>query len=221
MLHATYDGDGFRFYSYAGTFFEFLWRDYPAKLQEMYRYLRADDPAAFDSWRNRMGSDAGLQQQYDAFLDAQIAIVDDLFVPNTAFTPNGSLKFATPAEVQSAFAAATANTPTCKDDGDPGIGRVHLHRPDHRQPRQLRQPRPGLQGHGRDRRLLHPRPHQARREQLHRYELLLRADRHLVLGQGRHRGLPLRGSAATVTPPPRPMASCTGGPCPPGTVSSR
>ncbi|WP_436318350.1 collagenase [Streptomyces caniferus] len=123
FLHATYDHDGFRFYSYAGTFFEFLWRDHPAKLQEMYRYLRADDPAAFDSWRNRMGSDTGLQQQYDAFLDAQIAHVDDLFVPDTRFTPNGSLKLATPAEVQRAFAAATANTPVCKDDGDPGNGR--------------------------------------------------------------------------------------------------
>ncbi|MFG2826740.1 collagenase [Streptomyces sp. NPDC048434] len=123
FLHATYDHDGFRFYSYAGTFFEFLWREHPAKLQEMYRYLRADDPAAFDSWRNRMGSDAGLQQQYDAFLDAQIALVDDLFVPNTTFTPNGSLKFATPAEVQSAFAAATSNTPVCKDEGDRGNGR--------------------------------------------------------------------------------------------------
>ncbi|MEU7430090.1 collagenase [Streptomyces sioyaensis] len=123
MLHATYDGDGFRFYSYAGTFFEFLWRQYPAKLQEMYRHLRDNDPAAFDDWRNRMGSDVGLQQQYDAFLDTQIAHLDDLYVPNTAFTPNGSLKFATPGEVRSAFAAATANTPTCKDEGDPGIGR--------------------------------------------------------------------------------------------------
>ncbi|WP_327690096.1 collagenase [Streptomyces tubercidicus] len=123
LLHATYDGDGFRFYNYAGTFFEFLWRDYPAKLQEMYRQLRADDPAGFDSWRNRMGSDVGLQQQYDAFLDAQIAIVDDLFVPKTAYVPNGSLKLSTPAEVQSAFTAATASHPTCKDGGDPGYGR--------------------------------------------------------------------------------------------------
>ncbi|MCW7985794.1 peptidase M9 [Streptomyces platensis subsp. clarensis] len=123
LLHATYDGDGFRFYNYAGTFFEFLWRDHPAKLQEMYRHLRADNPAAFDSWRNRMGSDAGLQQQYDAFLDAQIAIVDDLFVPNTTFVPNGSLKLSTPADVQSAITAATASRPTCKDGGDPGYGR--------------------------------------------------------------------------------------------------
>ncbi|GAO07857.1 collagenase [Streptomyces lydicamycinicus] len=123
LLHATYDGDGFRFYNYAGTFFEFLWRDHPGKLQEMYRHLRADDPAAFDSWRNRMGSDPGLQQQYDAFLNAQIAIVDDLFVPKTVFVPNGSLKLSRPADVQSAFTAATAARPICKDGGDPAYGR--------------------------------------------------------------------------------------------------
>ncbi|MFE2229181.1 collagenase [Streptomyces kronopolitis] len=123
MLHATYDKDGFRFYSYAGTFFEFLWRAHPALLQEMYRHLRDDDPAAFDAWRNRMGADAGLQQEYNAFLDTQIAHLDDLYVPDTTFTPNAALKYATPDEVRGAFAAATANTPTCKDEGDPGMGR--------------------------------------------------------------------------------------------------
>ncbi|UKY48330.1 collagenase [Streptomyces inhibens] len=123
LLHATYNGDGFRFYNYAGTFFEFLWRDHPAKLQEMYRFLRANDPAAFDAWRNQQGSDTALQQQYDAFLDDQIAKVDDLYVPNTKFTPNDSLKFAKADEVQGAFAAATQNTPACKDDGDPAYGR--------------------------------------------------------------------------------------------------
>ncbi|REK91991.1 collagenase [Streptomyces inhibens] len=123
LLHATYDGDGFRFYNYAGTFFEFLWRDHPGKLQEMYRHLRENDPAAFDAWRNQQGSDAALQQQYDAFLDDQIAKVDDLYVPNTKFTPNRSLKFAKANEVRSAFAAATASTPACKDNNDPAYGR--------------------------------------------------------------------------------------------------
>ena len=46
LLHATYDGDGFRFYDYAGTFFEFLWTERPSLIREMYGYLRADDPAA-------------------------------------------------------------------------------------------------------------------------------------------------------------------------------
>ncbi len=123
LLHATYAGDGFRFYNYAGTFFEFLWSQRPSLLREMYRYERADDPAGFDAWRNRMGRDAGLQSAYDAFLDEQIAHVGDLFVPDTRFTPVGSLKLAGPAEVQRAFAAATSHTPVCKDNGDPAYGR--------------------------------------------------------------------------------------------------
>ncbi|WP_433545233.1 collagenase [Streptomyces sp. CA-294286] len=123
ILHATYDRDGFRFYSYAGTFFQYLWRDHPAKLQEMYRHLRANDPAAFDAWRKKQGSDAGLQRAYDAFLDRQIAIVDELFVPDTQYTPNGSLKYAGVGEVQAAFKSATSVDTTCKDDGGKELGR--------------------------------------------------------------------------------------------------
>ncbi|MFD8458751.1 collagenase [Streptomyces antimycoticus] len=123
MLHATYDRDGFRFYSYAGTFFEFLWRDHPAKLQEMYRFIRADDPVAFDSWRRQQGADTNLQLQYDAFLDAQIAIVDDLFVPDTTFVPNEDLTLTDAAGAQSAFSRATGNQPVCEDNGDGEHGR--------------------------------------------------------------------------------------------------
>ncbi|MFE0188341.1 collagenase [Streptomyces sp. NPDC058989] len=123
LLHATYAGDGFRFYHYAGTFFEFLWAERPALLREMYGYQRADDPARFDAWRNRMGTDTALQRAYDAFLDEQIAHVDDLFVPATTHTPVGSLKFADAAQVRRAFAAATSHTPRCKDNGDPAYGR--------------------------------------------------------------------------------------------------
>ncbi len=118
LLHATYDGDGFRFYDYAGTFFEFLWTEHPTLLREMYGYERADDPAGFDAWRTRTGADAALQREYDAFLDRQIAQVATLYVPDTQYTANGSLTFATAAEVQAAFAAATANTPVCKDNAD-------------------------------------------------------------------------------------------------------
>ncbi|WP_240139487.1 collagenase [Streptomyces sp. MUM 178J] len=118
ILHATYDGDGFRFYSYAGAFFEYLWQERPSLIQEMYRHLRADDPAAFDAWRTRLGSDAALQRGYDAFLDAQIAKVDELFTPDTTYVPGGELRYATAAEVRAAFASATYNTPECEDNGD-------------------------------------------------------------------------------------------------------
>ncbi|MFG2994193.1 collagenase [Streptomyces sp. NPDC048257] len=120
LLNATYDGDGFRFYSYAGTFFEFLWTEKPTLLREMYTHLRADDVAAYDAWRYRMGADTYLQRDYDRFLDAQIAKVDQLYVPNTSFTPNERLRDSALASVKSSFATATYNTPDCVENGDAG-----------------------------------------------------------------------------------------------------
>ncbi|WP_240351147.1 collagenase [Streptomyces olivoreticuli] len=119
LLHAQYERDGFRFYSYAGTFFEFLWAEHPSLLREMYGYERANDPAGFDAWRDRLGRDAGLQRAYDAFLDKQIAKVQDLYVPSTAFTPVNRLQDASASAVRSSFAAATGATPDCKAGGSP------------------------------------------------------------------------------------------------------
>ncbi|MFE5633961.1 collagenase [Streptomyces sp. NPDC056543] len=120
ILNATYDGDGFRFYSYAGTFFEYLWTEKPSLLREMYTHLRNNDVQAYDSWRHRTGADNYVQRGYDRFLDAQIAKVDDLYVPNTTYTPNDRLRDSTLAAVRSSFATATYNTPDCVENGDPG-----------------------------------------------------------------------------------------------------
>ncbi|MFI6446843.1 collagenase [Kitasatospora sp. NPDC050543] len=119
LIHARYDDTpAFHFYNYAGTFFEFLWQRHPSLIREMYGYQRADDPAGFDAWRSRVGSDGALQAEYGAFLDAQIRNVANLYVPSTSFTPNGYLDYAYPSEVQAAFAKATQITPSCKDNGD-------------------------------------------------------------------------------------------------------
>ncbi|MET9955115.1 collagenase [Streptomyces sp. NPDC006339] len=120
ILHATYDGDGFRFYNYAGTLFEFLWTERPSLLREMYTHLRANDVARFDAWRGRLSADTGLQTAYDRFLDAQIAQVDRLYVPNTTYTPNERLTYSTVAGVRTAFAGATYTNPDCVENGDPG-----------------------------------------------------------------------------------------------------
>lgn len=120
LLHATYANDGFRFYGYAGTFFEFLWTEQPSKLREMYGYLRADDPAGFDAWRVRMGRDSAVQSGYDRFLDAQMAKVDQLYVPNTSFTPNAQLRDGALADVKSTFTTATYSHPDCVENGEPG-----------------------------------------------------------------------------------------------------
>ncbi|WP_030021845.1 collagenase [Streptomyces monomycini] len=118
LLHATYAGDGFRFYHYAGTFFEFLWQQRPSLIREMYGYQRADDPKGFDAWRSRLGADSALQRAYDAFLDARIAEVDDLYVPRTTFHPVASLRFAEASEVRAALATATSLTPACTGSGE-------------------------------------------------------------------------------------------------------
>ncbi|MBT2389739.1 collagenase [Streptomyces sp. ISL-1] len=123
LLHATYDGDGFRFYDYAGTFFEFLWTERPSLIHEMYGYLRADDPAAFDAWRNRLGTDAATQRAYDNFLDTQIARVDELFVPNTTFNPNDRLRDSSAEAVRDSFATATQLGPACATAPDPTMRR--------------------------------------------------------------------------------------------------
>ncbi|MCX4986552.1 collagenase [Streptomyces sp. NBC_00572] len=120
ILNATYDGDGFRFYNYAGTFFEFLWNEKPSLIREMYTHLRNNDVAAYDAWRVRLGNDAGLQSDYNRFLDTQIAKVDTLYVPNTVFTPNAQLRDAALDTVKSTFATATSNTPDCVEKGEPG-----------------------------------------------------------------------------------------------------
>nr|WP_254711657.1 collagenase [Streptomyces sp. TRM64462] len=123
ILHATYAGDGFRFYSYAGTFFEYLWTERPAVLKEMYRHLRANDPAAFDAWRDRLGGDPAVQRGYDAFLDRQIERVEELFVPDTTYTPNDGLRETTADAVRAAFAGATSSDPRCTANGDTGMPR--------------------------------------------------------------------------------------------------
>ncbi|WP_372411684.1 collagenase [Streptomyces luteireticuli] len=123
LLHATYAGDGFRFYDYAGTFFEFLWTEHPSLLREMYGLLRADDPKGFDAWRDRTGRDASLQRSYDAFLDRQIAQVDGLYVPSTDFTPNDRLRDASAEAVRASFAGATYLTPSCAAGPDPAMRR--------------------------------------------------------------------------------------------------
>ncbi|WMX45768.1 collagenase [Streptomyces roseicoloratus] len=123
LLHATYEGDGFRFYDYAGTFFEFLWWERPSELRSMYGFLRAGDVTGFDAWRNRLGADPAVQHAYDAFLDAQIAIVEQLYVPATTFQPTGTLTHGTADQVRAALATASGTAPQCTDTGDTGSNR--------------------------------------------------------------------------------------------------
>ncbi|MFJ2576832.1 collagenase [Kitasatospora aureofaciens] len=119
LLHAKYaDTPAFHFYNYAGTFFEFLWLRHPTLIREMYGYQRADNPAGFDAWRDRLGADTALQTEYFAFLDDQIKNADNLYVPSTSYLADDQLDLASASDVQAAITDATAATPTCNDNGD-------------------------------------------------------------------------------------------------------
>ncbi|MGW3661000.1 collagenase [Streptomyces sp. NPDC005151] len=199
VLHATYGGDGSRIYPYAATFFEFLWTERPGLLQEMYRHLRADDPAAFDAWRDRLGTDAALQRAYDAFLDEQIAKVDQLFVPNTTFTPNEQLRDSSLKSVRRTSYSVTWNKPHCVENGDTGkrsficTGRITANLKDFRNPDQV------FKDMFREGRLLHPRAGRGRVQQLGRHELLLRPGKDPDQRRGRYVHLLLRRTAAQLT----------------------
>ncbi|MGP3925759.1 collagenase [Streptomyces sp. 8N616] len=123
LLHAAYAEDGFRFYSYAGSFFAMLGRDRPELLAEMYGHLRSDDVAGFDAFRNRLGGDAQLQVAYDRYLDEQIADHDDLFVPDTEYTPLQQLYASRPKEVENSLQDATGMQPACKQSATTDIPR--------------------------------------------------------------------------------------------------
>ncbi|MFD8698020.1 collagenase [Kitasatospora purpeofusca] len=118
ILHASWNSLGFRVYPYAATFFNLLGERHPDQLAEMYRLLRADDVTGYNAWRDRLGRDANLQREYNAFLDAEIPLADNLYVPVTDYTPNSRLSYAWASEVQDAFTRATQNTPVCKDNAD-------------------------------------------------------------------------------------------------------
>lgn len=113
-FHAGYgDADPFRFYSYMGSLFAMLGRSHPALLHEMYGYLRNDDVAGWDAFRNRLGADAALQAEYDGYLDAQIADEPHLFVPTTPHTPPAGLPAVPVRAVQTAFVKATGVAAGC------------------------------------------------------------------------------------------------------------
>ncbi|WP_457031833.1 collagenase [Kitasatospora sp. P5_F3] len=117
IVHAT-RATGFRTYPYAATFFGYLAERHPERFTELYRLLRADDLAGVRAWKDRIGTDQGVQAEYDAYLTRQITELRSLFVPATSYTPNGSLAYAWAAEAQAGFTAATQNPPVCKDNGD-------------------------------------------------------------------------------------------------------
>jgi microbial collagenase len=77
VLSASYNG-GFKFYRYAALFFNFLNETRPDKITELYKLVTANDIAGFDALVADMASDASLQAEYDAFIDAKVAAYNSM-----------------------------------------------------------------------------------------------------------------------------------------------
>ncbi|MFE0170913.1 hypothetical protein ACFWZ2_01235 [Streptomyces sp. NPDC059002] len=166
----------------------------------MYGLLRANDPAGFDAWRDRLGrdgGDGGLQSAYDAFLDRQIAHVDDLFVPDTRYVPVGELRDTTADQVRASFTATTSSTPTCTSNGAPErprytcTGRITANLGAAGNPDAVFKD----MSETLDYFLLERAAGRGRRQQPGRHELLVRQGGHLVQRPRGHRRLQLRGPA--------------------------
>ena len=93
IVEARY-ADGFRFYNYTGMFFEFLAREQPSLLAELFTRVRGNDAATLDAFFAQLAGDATLQAGFDARLDQ---LRDDLTsgsgrfaedVPTTPTTPH-------------------------------------------------------------------------------------------------------------------------------------
>ncbi len=71
VMNSSYSS-GFKFYRYSALFFNYLSENNPELITELYKLVRSNDIAGFDAKVAEMSGDAGLQTNYNMFLDAQI-----------------------------------------------------------------------------------------------------------------------------------------------------
>lgn len=71
ILNASYDS-GFRFYTYAGVFFNFLDTQRPDLLAQVFEKVRNNDPSGLDNLYASMWNDSNVQAGYSNYIDARI-----------------------------------------------------------------------------------------------------------------------------------------------------
>nr|WP_297349650.1 collagenase [uncultured Glaciecola sp.] len=86
VLSSSYNA-GFKFYRYSALFFNFLNDNQPEIITALYKAGKNSDIAGFDSLVAGMSSDSTLQANYDAYLDAQVASINNLLDFNTITVP--------------------------------------------------------------------------------------------------------------------------------------
>ncbi|CAM2069546.1 Microbial collagenase [Sulfidibacter corallicola] len=76
IVYATYS-TGWKFYRYGGLLFNYMDAERPELLVELFNSIRANDPGPVDALYAQMANDSAMQTAYDAFLDTQVAGLND------------------------------------------------------------------------------------------------------------------------------------------------
>lgn len=101
VLSATY-GD-FRFYRYAGTFFNFLYEQHKPQLRDLLRYAHTSNLTGFDGLINQMKANASLNAAYQSYLDQLVADLPQLTDPSTSLPGADQPSSGSPTALQQTF----------------------------------------------------------------------------------------------------------------------
>ena len=104
LVYSCY-ADGFRFYNYAGLFFNLLHQQRRGRLLDLFDLVRSGDNDAYDAVIEGFEGDAELADDYSAFLDRQVADAESLANSTTRFPRLTGLASADPAEIETALGA--------------------------------------------------------------------------------------------------------------------
>ncbi|MBD3203843.1 collagenase [Candidatus Woesearchaeota archaeon] len=101
ILTSTYSD--FKFYRYAGLFFNYLYLNDIETLRNLLLYAHNSDITSFDNLVNQMRTDPELEENFQNFLNRLVNDVNNLNNPSTIFPDISSLDLADPVKIQETF----------------------------------------------------------------------------------------------------------------------
>ena len=95
--------DGFKFYRYAGLYFNYLHQHRRGLLLNLIEAIRNSDVIAYDSETAALSDDVEMERNYQSFIDEQVARIDDLSDPSTSFPRLPALSTDSVVETEAVF----------------------------------------------------------------------------------------------------------------------
>ena len=101
--------DGFKFYRYASLFFNFMHQQRRTSVLALLDEVRSGNTRGYDALIARWTDDSQMAFEYDAFLDEQVALIEQLVNPITSFLwPRFPPPATTPRRLQTPYSELTA-----------------------------------------------------------------------------------------------------------------